>query len=88
MNATLNGRKRPSLNEQIERLDAILDGLSDALNESVAAAVRDAVGLAVQGGRAGRLDRGGEQPRGAGPTPAPGPAAGRQRRQWRAPGPV
>ena len=43
-----NGRKRPSLNDQLDRLDAILNGLSEALNESVAAAVVAAVGTAVR----------------------------------------
>src|SRR5438046_2718022 len=46
--ANLNGRRRPTLGEQIDRLDAILDGLADALNESVADAVRETVGRAVQ----------------------------------------
>jgi hypothetical protein len=45
---TTNGRTRKSLAEQIDRLDAILDGLADALNEAVADAVRDAVTAAVQ----------------------------------------
>jgi hypothetical protein len=45
---TTNGKLRKSLAEQIDRLDAILDGLSAALNESVAAAVKEAVGLAVR----------------------------------------
>jgi hypothetical protein len=43
MNATTNGRPRKSLAEQIDRLDRTLDGLADALNESVATAVREAV---------------------------------------------
>ena len=43
-----NGRKRPSLSEQINRLDGILDGLSDGLNDAVADAVKAAVGLAVK----------------------------------------
>jgi hypothetical protein len=43
-----NGRTRKSLAEQIDRLDAILDGLSDALTEAVAAAVSQAAGRAVQ----------------------------------------
>jgi hypothetical protein len=30
---TTNGRTRKSLAEQIDRLDAILDGLADALND-------------------------------------------------------
>ena len=50
---TLNGSKtarvsRPSLSQQIDRLDAVLDGLSDALNESVAQAVRESVGQAAR----------------------------------------
>jgi hypothetical protein len=45
---TTNGKLRKSLAEQIDRLDAILDGLSAALNESVSAAVKEAVGLAVR----------------------------------------
>src|SRR5262245_66223003 len=48
MTTTTNGRTRKSLAEQIDRLDAILDGLADALNEAVADAVRDAVTAAVQ----------------------------------------
>jgi hypothetical protein len=44
----VNGRKRPSLSEQINRLDCILDGLSDALNDAVADAVKSAVGIAVK----------------------------------------
>ena len=43
-----NGRKRASLNEQINRLDTMLDGLSDGLNEAVADAVKSAVGTAVK----------------------------------------
>jgi hypothetical protein len=43
-----DGRTRKSLAEQIDRLDAILDGLSDALTEAVAAAVSEAVGRAVK----------------------------------------
>jgi hypothetical protein len=38
-----NGRARPSLGDQLDRLDGILNGLSDALNESVTAAVSIAV---------------------------------------------
>jgi hypothetical protein len=45
---TDNGRRRPSLSEQIDRLDSILDGLADALNEAVATAVKEAVGVAVK----------------------------------------
>src|SRR5947208_782729 len=44
-----NGRsKRPSLSEQINRLDSILDGLSDGLNDAVADAVKAAVAIAVK----------------------------------------
>src|SRR5262245_31233849 len=43
-----NGRQQKSLSHQLDRLDAILDGLAEALNESVAAAVRDAVTAAVR----------------------------------------
>lgn len=43
-----NGRKRPSLSEQINRLDGMLDGLSEALNDAVADAVKGAVGVAVK----------------------------------------
>jgi hypothetical protein len=45
---TENGRRRSSLSEQIDRLDSILDGLADALNEAVAMAVKEAVGVAVK----------------------------------------
>jgi hypothetical protein len=45
---TTNGKQRKSLADQIDRLDALLDGLADALNESVAAAVKEAVGGAVK----------------------------------------
>ena len=43
-----NDRKRPSLGEQITRLDNMLDGLSDGLNEAVADAVKVGVGSAVK----------------------------------------
>ena len=43
-----NGRKRLSLDEQINRLDQTLDGLADGLNEAVADAVKMAVGNAVR----------------------------------------
>jgi hypothetical protein len=43
-----NGRTaRKSLADQIDRLDGILDGLSDALTESVADAVKEVIGQAV-----------------------------------------
>ncbi|HEY1377750.1 MAG TPA: hypothetical protein VGF55_13205 [Gemmataceae bacterium] len=43
-----NGRARKTLADQIDRLDAILDGLADALNQAVAEAVKEAVAVAVQ----------------------------------------
>ena len=44
-----NGRAvRPSLGDQLDRLDGILNGLADALNESVTPAVSAAVGKAVR----------------------------------------
>jgi hypothetical protein len=43
-----NGRVRKSLAEQIDRLDQILDGLAEGLNEAVAMAVKEAIGLAVK----------------------------------------
>jgi hypothetical protein len=44
-----NGRvARPSLGDQLDRLDGILNGLADALNQSVTAAVSAAVGNAVR----------------------------------------
>src|SRR5436305_8013350 len=42
-----DGRARKSLADQIDRLDAILDGLAEALSGAVADTVREAVGLAV-----------------------------------------
>jgi hypothetical protein len=46
MNGTKNGR--PTLSNQIDRLDTILDGLAEALNESVADAVRGVVAQTVR----------------------------------------
>jgi hypothetical protein len=46
-NAAINSR-RPTLSEQIDRLDATLDGLAEGLNEAVADAVQSAVGTAVR----------------------------------------
>jgi hypothetical protein len=46
--AVLNGQRRPSLNDQIVRLDRILDGLAEGLNESVTSAVQGAVTNAVK----------------------------------------
>jgi hypothetical protein len=43
-----NGRRRPSLADQINRLDNMLDGLSDGLNEAVADAVKIGIGTAVK----------------------------------------
>jgi hypothetical protein len=48
MTTNADGRTRKSLAEQIDRLDAILDGLSEALQGAVAAAVQEAVGRAVR----------------------------------------
>jgi hypothetical protein len=45
---TTNDRPRKSLAEQLDRLDAILDGLSEALQGAVADAVQHAVSLAVK----------------------------------------
>lgn len=44
----VNGRKRPTLSDQIVRLDHILDGLAENLNEAVADAVKEAVSGAVK----------------------------------------
>jgi hypothetical protein len=41
-------RQRKTLASQLDRLDGILDALSEGLNEAVANAVQHAVGLAVQ----------------------------------------
>jgi hypothetical protein len=43
-----NGQERKTLASQIDRLDTILDGLSEALSESVSTAVQEAVSLAVK----------------------------------------
>ena len=43
-----NGQARKSLAEQIDRLDAVLDGLAEGINDTVVAAVKEAVGAAVQ----------------------------------------
>jgi hypothetical protein len=45
---TTNDRPRKSLAEQLDRLDAILDGLSEALEGAVASAVQQAVSIAVK----------------------------------------
>src|SRR6516165_1959852 len=47
-NTTTNGRRRPTLSDQIDRLDRTLDGLAEALNEAVADAVKSAVGAAAR----------------------------------------
>jgi hypothetical protein len=44
----VNGERQPSLAEQLDRLDRILDGLAEALNEAVANAVKQAVGPAAK----------------------------------------
>src|SRR4051794_37384832 len=47
--ATSNGRpQRKQLSDQLDRLDSVLDGLSEALNQSVADASREGVRLAVK----------------------------------------
>jgi hypothetical protein len=43
-----NGQIRKSLGEQIDRLDAMLNGLAEGLTDAVAQAVKDAVGTAVK----------------------------------------
>jgi hypothetical protein len=48
VNTHTDGRVRKSLADQIDRLDRILDGLADGLNEAVATAVKEAVSAAVQ----------------------------------------
>jgi len=49
MSATLtNGRPRKQLADQLDRLDAILDGLAEALNQAVADAAREGTRLAVK----------------------------------------
>src|SRR5262245_10672153 len=51
MNATItnmHGRGRKTLASQLDRLDQILDCLSDGLNEAVATAVKEAVAMAVE----------------------------------------
>ena len=48
MNDMTNGRARKTLSDQLDRLDRVIDGLSEALKESVASAVRDATAQAVQ----------------------------------------
>src|SRR5260370_8625039 len=45
---TQNGKERKSLAEQIDRLDGILDGLANSLNEAVAGAVREATTSAIR----------------------------------------
>jgi len=44
----VNGRARTTLAGQIDRLDRVLDGLAEGLNEAVAAEVQRAVGPAVR----------------------------------------
>src|SRR5271165_2518602 len=51
MTTTMNSNgstQRKQLSFQLDRLDAILDGLAEALNESVASAVKDVVGEVVR----------------------------------------
>jgi len=49
MNTTNNGRRdsRPSLSQQIDRLDRILDGLAEAIPGAVADSIRESVAVAV-----------------------------------------
>jgi hypothetical protein len=44
----MNNVKRKTLADQLNRLDKILDGLSDNLNEAVTDSVKEAVGVAVK----------------------------------------
>jgi hypothetical protein len=48
MTATMNGKARKSLSDQLDRLDSILDVLANGLNEAIADAVKNAVSDAVQ----------------------------------------
>lgn len=48
MSATLTNGTRKSLADQLDRFDAMLDGLADAIPEAVADAVRAAVTVAVR----------------------------------------
>jgi hypothetical protein len=48
MTTSLNNGQRKTLAAQLDRLDVILDGLSDALSGSVEMAVRDVVGQVVR----------------------------------------
>src|ERR1700682_5962401 len=50
MNGTMdtNCKARKSLAMQIDRLDAMLDGLAENLNDAVASAVKEAVAVAVR----------------------------------------
>ena len=47
MNATLNGRPKKQLSDQIDRLDRILDSLADGFKEIVAQAAEDGARLAA-----------------------------------------
>ena len=48
MTMTLDNGVRKTLASQIDRLDSILDGLAENLNEAVADSVKGAVTVAVQ----------------------------------------
>src|SRR5438874_2154257 len=49
MSTNMNGRvPRKTLANQLDRLDTILDGFAEALNEAVADAVKQAVAVAVR----------------------------------------
>src|SRR5262252_1597692 len=80
---TVNGRaQRKTLANQLDRLDAILDGLADALEEAVADAVKQAVTVAAREAVQSALHEVLSSPdllralaAQAAPPPAPAPAA-------------
>jgi len=45
---SVNGRKRPQLNDSIHRLDSILDGLAEAIPATVADSIREGLAEAVR----------------------------------------
>ena len=74
MSTTLtNGRQGKSLAEQIDRLDSVLDGLADGVNETVATAVKETV-HAVLSEVLSNPDTAG--------SAAPGPAEPAARARW------
>ena len=71
--SSANGRtQRKSLAEQIDRLDAILDGLAEGINDTVVAAVQAAVRTAVVEVLTNEELRRRLQPAAAGPAPTGG----------------